>query len=301
MQKVSFEQLLTNIPPYVKVECSGFLCNKTVESQSEMTSNAHVLHNTNIISGQLRPKLFCNSEQCGIDTFFEMLADSNCHLLLAKGGIHAIHFRCCNCGENIHSHYLKIDALKGRNKTNANNETIFTIEKVGQFPKFGKTIPSKASKLLGKERELFFKGASAENQGMGIGAFSYYRRVLDLQKNKIFQEVIKVLEMTQGNNKLIQELQDAQIETQFTKAVDKISTALPDSLSIKGHNPLKLLYSALSEGLHSQSDAECLEIAQSIKIVLFELSERLASALNDSDELNEAVKRLVHKTVSNQS
>ncbi|MCW8336471.1 hypothetical protein [Vibrio paucivorans] len=65
---------------------------------------------------------------------------------------------------------------------------------------------------------------------------------------------------------------------------------------INGHNPLKLLYSALSEGLHVDSDEECLQYAQAIKTVLFELIERIDSSLKEDQALMGAVKLLAAKT-----
>jgi hypothetical protein len=61
---------------------------------------------------------------------------------------------------------------------------------------------------------------------------------------------------------------------------------------IKGNNPLNLLHSALSAGLHEKSDEICLQFAQDIRVVLAELSERLAVALKDDAELNLALSRL---------
>ncbi|WP_333003067.1 hypothetical protein [Vibrio coralliilyticus] len=169
------------------------------------------------------------------------------------------------------------------------------VEKIGEYPKFGKPIPPQALKLIGSERDLFFKGNNCENMGLGIGAFSYYRRVIDAKKDKIFDQIIKVLELREGNEDLIAELNQAKQETQFTNAVDKIKKALPDSLNINGHNPLTLLYSALSEGLHSHTDEECLEYAHAIKVVLFELTTRLNEALKEDKVVVDALKLLVKK------
>jgi len=51
----------------------------------------------------------------------------------------------------------------------------------------------------------------------------------------------------------------------------------------------------LSDGLHLRSDEHCLEIASSIRVILAELSERLAQALKDEAELNKALSRLMAK------
>jgi hypothetical protein len=71
--------------------------------------------------------------------------------------------------------------------------------------------------------------------------------------------------------------------------------AIPESLRINGQNPLTLLHSALSEGLHALDDDTCLTYAHAIRLVLAELSERMAQILKDNNELNEAVSILVKK------
>jgi hypothetical protein len=71
--------------------------------------------------------------------------------------------------------------------------------------------------------------------------------------------------------------------------------AIPESLRIQGHNPMTLLHDNLSTGLHAKADAECLEIAQAIRIVLAELAERLTNALKDEAELTKALGKLLNK------
>ena len=68
-----------------------------------------------------------------------------------------------------------------------------------------------------------------------------------------------------------------------------------ESLLINGHNPITLLHSALSEGVHALSDEDCLELASSVRIVLGELSERLSQALKDDAELTKALSNLIKK------
>jgi hypothetical protein len=86
-------------------------------------------------------------------------------------------------------------------------------------------------------------------------------------------------------------------ETQFSKAVGDIKGAIPDVLKIDGHNPLTLLHKALSEGLHDRSEEECLELASSIRVVLSELADRIGQALKDEKELQDAVSRLITRSV----
>lgn len=167
--------------------------------------------------------------------------------------------------------------------------------KYGEIPTFGLPTPSRAITLIGPDKDLFLLGRRCENQGMGIGAFVYYRRVVENQKNRIFDEIIKVTKVISPNDKLLIELEAAKSETQFSRAVESIKHGIPQTLMINGKNPLLLLYSALSEGVHIDDDSQCLELATSIRVVLIEFAERVGHALKDEAELTEAVKRLATK------
>jgi hypothetical protein len=139
---------------------------------------------------------------------------------------------------------------------------------------------------------LFLNGRRCENQGLGIGAFVYYRRVVEDQKNRILEQITKVAEAVGASPDTIAALKAAQREHRFSKAMDDVKDAIPQRLLIEGQNPLTLLHSALSEGVHNHNDETCLELATAIRLVLAELAELLDHALKDERELKEAVARL---------
>lgn len=106
---------------------------------------------------------------------------------------------------------------------------------------------------------------------------------------------MKVSEKLNADPRLVNILKGAIAETQFSKALESVKNALPQSLLINGHNPITLLHSALSQGLHAQSDERCLEMASAVRVVLAELADRLGQALKDEAELNTALSRLMTK------
>ncbi len=230
--------------------------------------------------------LYCANEACEGFRWFKI---EDTHSLMAESSSHKfIYFVCKNCGKTRKVYsiwvYLNKDRTNGK------------LYKFGEVPEFGPPTPSKVISILGKEKDYYFKGRRSENQGLGIAAFAYYRRVVENQKNKIFSEIIKTVEKVDpANINLLAELENAKTETQFTKAVDLVKHGIPQALLIDGHNPLTLLHSALSEGLHADTDEECLEIATSIRIVLTDLVERMANAVNDTVELKSAVSRLLQR------
>jgi hypothetical protein len=111
---------------------------------------------------------------------------------------------------------------------------------------------------VGGEREYYLKGRRCENQGVGIAAFAYYRRVVENQKNRIRDEILRAARKIGVPDDMITDLEGAKTETQFTTAIDRVKRGVPQALLINGHNPLTLLHSALSEGPHAQADDECL-------------------------------------------
>lgn len=231
--------------------------------------------------------LYCDDDTCN---GFRIFRSRNDIQLTAENNENIfVYYVCKNCGKNNKIYALWSHLNKDR-KTGI-------LYKYGEIPEFGPPTPSKLVSVLGAEKDYYFKGHRAENQGLGIAAFAYYRRVVEHQKNKIFDEIIRTVKKVDSKNKeLLDELENAKRETQFTKAVDSIKHGIPQTLLIDGHNPLTLLHGALSDGLHERTDEECLELATSIRIILTDLVERMANAVKDSSELKTALSRILqHK------
>jgi hypothetical protein len=196
-----------------------------------------------------------------------------------------IHYLCSNCRRTrkIFSLYVAIESESGES-------TSATCFKFGEHPPYGPPTPTRLLRLFGKDRDIFLKGRQCENHALGIGAFVYYRRVVESHKDQIIDEIAKVAEKVSPD--LVPLLQKAKAENQFSNAVESIKNAIPQSLLINGQNPLMLLHKALSEGLHAQTDEECLELAHDVRVILAELAERIGQALKDEAELNAAITRL---------
>jgi hypothetical protein len=122
----------------------------------------------------------------------------------------------------------------------------------------------------------------------------YYRRVVENHKNQILDEIIRVSKKIGAPPETLTALEAAKKEIQFSKALTSVKDAVPQALLINGQNPLTLLHSALSVGLHEQTDETCLALAHDVRVVLIELAERLSQALKDEAELNAAISRLMN-------
>src|ERR1700691_3196454 len=62
--------------------------------------------------------------------------------------------------------------------------------KYGESPEFGLPDLSRLNALIKPERELFRKGQRCEMLGLGIGAYTYYRRVVESQKDRLLDQMI---------------------------------------------------------------------------------------------------------------
>lgn len=233
-------------------------------------------------------KLFCPSKFCegGDGRYFEPRSPK--YLSVRKGPPNPtfVFFQCRNC--QIEFKRYAIEA------TMSKNQDTLIIVKFGELWPFGAHTPARLITILGPDKDYFLKGRRAESQGMGMGAFAYYRRPVENQKNRILDQIIRVSKKVGAEYELLVDLEDAKKETQFTTAIERIKHGIPPALLIDGqHNPLTLLHRALSDGLHEQNDEACLTLATSIRTVLGDLAERLSQVLKDDRELTEAVRNLM--------
>ena len=231
-------------------------------------------------------QLHCSNESCNGPRFFRCTSNSKPTIRNEYYSFFYVTYRCYNCLKEEKTFSIAAKMDEDFSETG-------TCYKFGELPNFGPPTPSKLIKLIGPDREEFLKGRRCENQGLGVGAFIYYRRVVENQKNRILKEIIKVSKKIGAPDSKIELLESAIEETQFSTALKNAKDAIPEGLLINGHNPLLLLHSALSEGVHALSDERCLEIASSVRVVLGEFSDRLGQALKDEADLSKALGTLM--------
>lgn len=226
--------------------------------------------------------IYCPSEICKGKRKFKCTNKSNRPHLDKDYNNYFLQYKCRNCGEHLKYFALMI-------KLNKDDETVCDVIKMGEWPTFGPRTPGRFIKLIGPDKELFLKGRQAEIMGLGIGSFTYYRRVVENQKNRLIDSIINVAKKIDYPQKLIKILEEAKKEDQFSKSIDLIKDNIPQQLFIDGHNPLTQIHKALSVGIHKLNDEECLDYATSIRTVLFELSNSISTALKERSTLKSAI------------
>lgn len=270
---MTFEEFLESSPP--SNNCNVIKISET--QQNAMGQTIHFLRMPEI-------QLHCSENTCNGTRFFRPVRDPRQRFGINEKILLFLSFACSNCQKSIRTFAIGV-------KLKANNGDA-EIFKFGENPPFGPPTSPRLISMIGPLRDIFLKGRRCENQGLGIGAFVYYRRVVETQKNRILTEIIKVSEKYSISKENLDILAEAIKEIQFSKSIEMVKDSIPQVLLINGYNPLMLLHSALSKGVHELTDEECLEIAGSIRVVLSELSERIAQALKDEAELKHALTNL---------
>lgn len=275
-EQLTVADFLESAPPNQTISVSDLVVQKFIKRTGSMES----------VFSAPELQLHCSNDKCNGTRFFRCFVGTEQIIASTKQSDFYVNYICSNCRSE-----KKVFSLAAQSHEEGQSGEIF---KFGEFPAFGPPTSPKLIKLVGPDREIFLKGRRCENQGLGIGAFIYYRRVIENQKNRILQEIIKVCEKLKVGQDKINVLKKAVEETRFTEALNTAKDALPESLLIDGHNPLQLLHSALSEGVHAMTDEQCLEMASSVRVVLGELSDRMSQALKDEAELSKAISHLMH-------
>lgn len=272
-EPIAWADFLVNTPPGTEAWVNG-LVKESSESEG--------------VWELVRPgiRLHCTSEICNGQRLF---ASNNRpqQVYESKRNYLFLDYVCRNCRKS-----RKVYAVVARCQERPG---VGRVCKIGEWPAFGACAPGRVVELLGSDYELFQKGRRAEVQGLGIGAYSYYCRVIDNQKNRLLDQLIDVAHKLGLEDEKIQRMEEAKSEPHFEKVVDRVKDVVPDVVMINGHNPLQLLQAARSEGLNHADDDVFLTGAADIRIVLTALADRIGQALNQKSELQQTIGRLTQK------
>jgi hypothetical protein len=176
-----------------------------------------------------------------------------------------------------------------------------SMRKTGEYPSPVARVPSRIIRILEtsdpRDKELFLQAINSEKQGFGIGAFSYYRTVLQHQKNMLIDRIYDASEASGADENTLRKIREAKGKHRFSEAIEDVSDLIPHALFLGNKNPLKLLHKPLSIGLHDMlTDDDCLKMAGDIRVVLIGLLEKMTALTSHSEEQRKALERL-EKTV----
>ena len=172
-----------------------------------------------------------------------------------------------------------------------NNDYMY---KFGQYPEWEIKIDKNIEKTLGNHSSTFRKGLVCESQGYGIGAFSYYRRITE----DIIDELLDSIEdlIDEEHKEKYKEALEKTKNTRVTQEkIELVKDLLPTILKPGGMNPLGVLHSELSEGLHAETDQSCLANANHVRSILTFLINQIIQSTEASKNFSKSMKSLLEK------
>lgn len=227
------------------------------------------------------PCQVCSSKQTFLmqNAYYEGYKVAN---VTIEGTTCHLRYVCMGCQTFTHHFYVRF----GPNAT--------WVMKVGQMPPWDIAPDPDLAAALGDNASLYSKGLVCESQSYGVGAFAYYRRIVEIQIDQLLADVESLIPESERPA-----YKSALAKTKETKvAQEKIALVkdlLPPILRPEGMNPLAVLHDALSDGLHGRSDEECLALAAEIREILVFLVGQIAATTAAAKGFTGAMRRLLEK------
>jgi hypothetical protein len=181
-----------------------------------------------------------------------------------------VRYKCRNCDDAVFSVWIMW------------YQPNVTVVKAGQHPKPEITIPKEFGDALGDKRPLYVKGMTMRHNNYGIGALTYFRRVIEDTTDEMLDLLETAMVDTQADPDAIETLRAARTGTRFEEKVKIAGEVMPQHLRPGGINPFGNLYALLSIGLHDRTDEECCEIVdamdESIKFIYTRLKTHMEAS-----------------------
>jgi hypothetical protein len=202
-------------------------------------------------------------------------------------------YLCAGCGKKLILFYVEFNQIR---KASGKDEAIsYWIRKVGQNPPWEVDIEKRLESILGSSSDLYKKGLISESQGYGIGAYAYYRRIVEDITTSLLSSISDLIEDEKMKESYVLALEETKKAKNAEDKIKLVKDLLPASLRPQDINPLGIIYSSLSEGLHGKTDDDCLELADSIKKSLVFLIDQLLSQKQSKKEFTESMRKLLDK------
>jgi hypothetical protein len=174
-----------------------------------------------VVSKMGRPMdgLDCKSEGCGGVRTFDCVDSSSKRGYYNYSGRLFLEYKCRNCRETtkIYALICRWEVPEGEELPEGDAVGVMRAVKLGEWPPLGPSTPRKLRQFLGDDIDLFEQGQRAEGQGMGIGAFGYYRRVVENRRTQLFDKLIEAATRLGLDDATLAALTDDRDNWQFSK------------------------------------------------------------------------------------
>jgi len=217
--------------------------------------------------------------QCGKETTWKYegnLANST------GGSFKLLSYQCFNCRDD-HVFFLIVELKNG------------SFTKAGQFPRASVRIPDRVEKRLGASADFYRKALTSRNEGYGLAAVAYLRRVVEDKTNELIDVVADAAEAHSVPAGDVGKIRAAKNEKAYEDKLKIAAQAIPEVLKPHGANPFQAMYDVLSIGIHTQSEEDCLQIADDIREIFDYLFDRLRTEIAERTTFVSKVKAIAGK------
>ena len=166
------------------------------------------------------------------------------------------------------------------------------LQKYGELPRRPLPRDPILQKFFSVDLANYEKAVVCLANEYGVAAFVYLRRITEANIAGLIDLLEDDVRSSGGDAAIASALAELRKESPMSEKIRVANLALPPHLKPDGLNPLGRLYQVLSEGVHSLSDAECLERAKTISECLAFLVSELASRKQHQARFKSVVGRL---------
>jgi hypothetical protein len=196
-------------------------------------------------------RLSLHCYKCGKETTWLALQDPTEGTGHCRAG-----YACGLCGKRYTTFFL------------FNDSTRKVVFKTGQHPEPSIAVSKRLQEGLKDSLQHYKRGLVCFNQGYGIAAVAYFRRVVEERTNELI-DVVAELAVASGTAEAeVAKITAAKSERTYDKKLEVASQMIPASLRPGGVNPLGRLHSLLSEALHSRPEDESIKVADELKFII---------------------------------
>lgn len=259
-------------------------------------------HYWEILENLPKPAIHMYCSKCESEQTFNMISkydevdyynDAN-----ISGTIVRTLYRCSACSEFDRRFLIRFwtEIMAERNEKGEDVEKkVICMEKVGQYPAWNISMDKELENLLEKHSDFYKSGLICESQGYGIGAFSYYRRIVEEVIDGLLTSIEDMLIDPDEKEKYVVALVKVKQTTVTQEKIELVKDLLPNSLRPDGVNPFSALHSALSEGLHAEDEDTCLEYAEAVRNTLVFLVNKLVRTKSENKSFSVSMRKILDK------
>lgn len=128
------------------------------------------------------------------------------------------------------------------------------IEKAGQYPRPRLPRNRHVQRFMADDAANYEKAIACLANAYGIGAFAYYRRLVEDNIGRLLELVQEDAAASSSGTETLAALKQLGTNCPMAEKIKIANDAVPAHLKPDGLNPLGRLYGALSEGIHSLSE-----------------------------------------------